>query len=166
MERRLYLIRHAKSSWKDTRLSDFDRPLNKRGKHDAPFMGTRLSKYHVQPDLIISSPAKRAIKTAKLLAHEINYSKKDIVEDKKIYGADVDGLLEIIRNLDNDKNQVFLIGHNPGLTLLAESLSGLPVQNIPTCGVFCVEFQADTWKDIKEGLGALIFLDFPKKHME
>lgn len=166
MGRRLYLIRHAKSSWKDTKLSDFDRPLNKRGKHDAPFMGTRLRKYHVVPDLIITSPAKRAIKTAKLLAEEIHYPKKEIAEKKHIYAADVQDLLEIIKKLDNQKKQVFLIGHNPGLTLLAEKLSGLPVQNIPTCGIFCVEFQEENWADINDGMGALIFLDFPKKHLE
>lgn len=166
MGRRLYLIRHAKSSWKDAKLSDFDRPLNKRGKHDAPFMGARLRKHHVLPDLILTSPAKRALKTAKLLAEEINYPKKEIVENKYIYAADVYELLQIIKNLENDKKEVFLIGHNPGLTLLAETLSGLPVQNIPTCGIFCVEFNTESWADIKEGLGALIFLDFPKKHQE
>lgn len=161
--KRLYLIRHAKSSWKDPNLSDFDRPLNKRGKRDAPFMGARLRKYDIEPDLIITSPAKRALKTARLLAEEIGYPKKNILEDKRIYGADEKELLDIIRRLDN-KNKVFLIGHNPALTTLAEILSGLPVENIPTCGIFCVEFQTDIWADIGEKSGNVIFFDYPKKH--
>ncbi len=164
MNKRLYLIRHAKSSWKDMNLSDFDRPLNKRGQKDAPFMGERLHKYKVKPDLILASPANRALKTAKLIAKEVHYKKENIKQDKRIYGADVPELLEIIRMTDNQYDNIFLIGHNPGLTLLAEYFSGLQVQNIPTCGIFCVEFQVGSWKHIEEKRGALVFFDFPKKH--
>ena len=164
MGKKLYIIRHAKSSWKDLNLSDFDRPLNKRGKKDAPFMGERLHRYHIHPDLILSSPAARAIKTARFIAREVEYNKADILEDKRIYGAEVPQLLEVIHEQDDRYNIIFLIGHNPGLTLLAEYFSGLPVQNIPTCGIFCVEFQVDSWKEIQEKRGALVFFDFPKKH--
>ena len=164
MAKKIYLIRHAKSSWKDMKLSDFDRPLNKRGKKDAPFMGARLFKYNVQPDLILTSPASRALKTARLIAKEVQYDEDKIMEDKRIYGAEVSRLLEILRDLDDQYRNIFLVGHNPGLTLLAEYFSGLPVQNIPTCGIFCVEFQVDAWRDIEEKRGALVFFDFPKKH--
>jgi phosphohistidine phosphatase len=163
--KRLYLIRHAKSSWKDPTVVDFDRPLNKRGKRDAPFMGKRIKSYQVQPDLIISSPANRAAKTAKIIAEEIGVPKKQIVYDESIYEAGVASLLHVIRNIDNSANQVMLFGHNPGLTMLAEYLTHILVDNIPTCGIFCVDFAIDSWKEVAEGSGKVVFFDYPKKHL-
>ncbi len=163
--KRLYLVRHAKSSWKEPALADFDRPLNKRGKRDAPFMGKRLKEYQAQPDLIITSPAKRAAKTAKIIAQEIDVSKKRIIYDETIYEAGVSALLHAIQQTDNSADNLMLFGHNPGLTMLAEYLSDATVGNIPTCGIFCMDFDLGSWKNVEKGEGMVIFFDYPKKHL-
>ena len=162
--KRIYIIRHAKSSWKDPTVDDFDRPLKKRGKRDAPFMGKRLKASHVLPDLILSSPAKRAAATAKIIAEEIGYPKKQIVYEHAIYEAGVETLLDILRQLDENVQQVALCGHNPGLTMFAEYVSGVLIENIPTCGIFCVDFATDSWREIGERKGTVVFFDYPKKH--
>ncbi len=163
--KRLYLVRHAKSSWKDATLEDFDRPLNKRGQRDAPFMGKRLKFYKVSPDLIMSSPAKRAAKTAKVIAEEIGFPKKQIVYEDAIYEAGVKSLLRVIREINDSASQVLLFGHNPGLTMLAEYLSDAVIDNIPTCGVFCLDFNVTSWENVEEGKGTIVFFDYPKKHL-
>ena len=115
----LYLIRHAKSSWKDITLDDFDRPLNQRGKKNAPFMGKLLKQREVKPDLIISSPAKRAKCTANIIAREIGYT-KDIVFEPKIYESNLVSLKNVIYSIDDKYNTVFLFGHNPCLNIFVE----------------------------------------------
>ncbi len=162
--KRLYLLRHAKSSWKDPELADYDRPLNKRGKRDAPFMGQRLKKQGVRPDIILSSPAKRARKTARSIAQEIDYPPKQIRWLESLYAAGSESMLRIVMDCDDDCNQVLLVGHNPGLTDLAERLTGTLVDNIPTAGVMAVDFDIDSWAEVKEGAGAVVFFDYPKKH--
>lgn len=161
--KRLYLLRHAKSSWKHPDLSDFERPLNERGKRDAPVMGKRLKEMQIQPDLILSSPAKRAHKTAKIIAKEIDFPKKQIVTDESIYAAGVSTLLDLIRKIDDSFRQVILIGHNPGFTDLANYLTNAQLDNIPTCGIFCTDFDIQSWKDVAEGKGTFVFFDYPKK---
>lgn len=163
--KRLYLIRHAKSSWKTPNLADFERPLNKRGKMDAPFMGKRLKKYNIRPDFMISSPAKRALKSAKVIAKEINFPIKKIVTSKSIYTGDMPDLLKLIQNFDDSFNHVVLFGHNPCLTMLANYLTNYQVENIPTCGIFGMEFNINSWKEVSEGKGIFIFFDYPKKHL-
>ncbi|MBD3307013.1 histidine phosphatase family protein [candidate division KSB3 bacterium] len=162
--KRLYLIRHAKSSWKDQSLADFDRPLNKRGKRDAPFMGQRLASYQVTPDLLMSSPAKRALTTAKTIAEEIGYPPTAIVTEPSIYGAGAASLLTVIQAIKDAAHEVMLVGHNPGLTTLAESLTNTMVDNIPTCGIFCVDLPVESWTEVTEGIGTVVFFDYPKKH--
>ena len=110
--KKLYLVRHAKSSWKDPSLDDIDRPLNKRGKRDAPFMGKLLRKEGVKPDLIITSPAKRAFFTAKTIANEIDYSKKDIVKSNLVYLTSTNELLEVINDISQEVKTAMLFGHN------------------------------------------------------
>lgn len=161
--KRLYLVRHAKSSWKNPELRDFDRPLNKRGKRDAPLMGQRLKKAGECPDLIISSPAKRAAKTAKILAREIGYPSEDIRWLDSLYGAGTQTMLEIVGDLGDSVGSVMLVAHNPGLTFFAEHLTGVAVENIPTSGVFTVDFDLASWKGIHESEGKLVFFDYPKK---
>lgn len=164
--KRLYLIRHAKSSWSDPDLSDIDRPLNKRGKRDAPFMGKRLKKAHrANPDIILSSPAKRALRTAKILAREIDYPKGKIEIKDSLYGSGVQAMLNIIHYLDDSLDEVMLFGHNPDITSLANYLSDQQVDNIPTCGIFRVDFDVQSWKDVKKGAGIFKFFDYPKKHV-
>jgi phosphohistidine phosphatase len=159
----LYLVRHAKSSWKQPELSDFERPLNKRGKNNAPFMGKLLSDKGVNPELVISSPAKRASVTAKIIASEINYPEEKIVFDENIYEATGRNLLEIISGTEEKYNSVMLFGHNPGLTVLQNNLSDHFIDNIPTCGVVALEFKT-FWKEIELNTAGFIFFEYPKKH--
>ena len=119
----LFLIRHAKSSWDDTALPDKDRPLNDRGKRDAPKMGKRLAKRDVKPDLILSSPAKRALTTAEIIAKKLDYKLKDIVVDDRLYAGAVHDLLNVIHKLGDKPKRVILFGHNPELTEFAHRLS-------------------------------------------
>src|SRR5690606_16808146 len=119
----LYVIRHAKSSWENPLLADIDRPLNDRGKRDAPRMGKRLQERAVVPNLMLSSPAKRALSTCKRIAEILGYGVDKIKTERKLYHADEDDLLNIIKGL-NDKCQVVMIfGHNPGLTDFVNLLS-------------------------------------------
>lgn len=159
----LYLGRHAKSSWKNMDLADIDRPLNKRGKRDAPFMGKLLADKGIKPDLIISSSAKRAAATAKVIASEINYPEEEIIFDENIYEASGRGLLEIISGTDEEYNSIMLFGHNPGVTVLQNNLSEHFIDNIPTCGVVALEFKT-SWNEIELKSAGFIFFEYPKKY--
>ena len=159
------LVRHAKSSWKDPGLEDFDRPLNKRGKRDAPFMGKKLRERRVHPDLILSSPAKRARQTAMMVAEAIGYPKKKILYDEAIYHSTARVLLEILRKQDDANETIMLFGHNPGFNDLADMLfKDVPAEKIPTTGVYCIRFGVDHWRDVKEGKGDSGFFDYPKRY--
>lgn len=164
--KRLYLVRHAKSSWKNPELDDFDRPLNKRGKRDAPLMGQRLREANVRPDLIISSPAKRARKTAKIIAAQIEYPGKKIQWTESLYAAGTLTLLQILHKIEDSVEQLMLVGHNPGLTLLAELLTSEAVDNIPTSGAFALDLDIESWSQTGEGSGIPVFFDYPKKHSQ
>src|SRR5262245_33050308 len=137
----LLLIRHAKSSWDDTALPDKDRPLSDRGRRDAPKMGERLAKRDVKPDLILSSPAMRALQTAEIFAKKLDYRRKDIVVDDQLYAVGADGLLDVIHNLGGKLDRVILFGHNPALTELAHRLS-TKITHMPTCAVAEFTFDA------------------------
>lgn len=159
--KKLYIIRHAKSSWKDETLNDFERPLSKRGKSNAPMMGERLKEKGVMPDIIISSPAKRAKSTAEMIAKEIGYEKK-VLFDENIYESSVDELRKILTALDDKNSTVFLIGHNPELNMLVDYYVKF-YENIPTCGVVEIAFECDKWTDIEPKNAKLISFDYPKK---
>lgn len=163
--KQLTLVRHAKSSWKEKGQDDFDRPLNERGKRDAPMMGRRLAQTHIAPDLIVSSPAKRAITTARIIADAIGYTTSNIVLNKMIYEAELKDLFKVINGFDDHAQHVMLFGHNPGLTELTIYLTIAPIDNVPTCGVVRVELAVDTWADVKQGSGTLIEFDYPKKEL-
>ena len=160
----LYLVRHAKSSWKYPNLDDFERPLNKRGRKNAPFMGSVLKKLKVAPDLVISSPANRAATTARIIAGTIDYPLEKIQYNETIYASSEYDLVQVIQQLDNSVNRGMLVTHNPALTDLANSIGDTAISNIPTCGVFCVNLNISAWAKIGEQRGKLIFFEFPKKH--
>jgi phosphohistidine phosphatase len=162
----LYIIRHAKSDWNDPSLSDFERPLNKRGQKNAPFMGELLAHNNVHPDLIVSSPAVRAKMTAQEIAKKVGYDTKEIVYAEGLYLADIDAIEEVLKKAPSSKNTVLLVGHNPGLTLFAEYISGYDIDNIPTCGIFCVTLKNDDCKSIGKGMAEFVSFDYPKKHKE
>lgn len=159
----LILIRHAKSSWKDPTLPDLKRPLNKRGKKNAPEMGKRMFKRRMIPDLFVSSPAKRAMVTAKTLAEEVGYRVSSIEMEDKIYEGGVTELLEVIWSLEDKFSKVALVGHNPGFTELSNYLAEAGIENVPTCGIVEMEFEVASWRDIGTDPGKLIHFDFPKK---
>lgn len=159
----LYLTRHAKSSWDVPELRDFDRPLSKRGKKNAPFMGKRLKEMGIEPDLIITSPAQRAFSTTRLLAEELGYPKKWIRKDERIYENSIRDLLVVIHEIEPTVNHLILVGHNPSITELAEHFTGVEVENIPTCGIFAIDFDFDSWKGVKKGNGKFRFFEYPKK---
>ncbi len=159
--KRIYLIRHAKSSWKDTDTDDFDRDLNKRGKKDAPMMGKRLKKLGIKPDFVLCSPAKRAKKTAQKICKELDFGCKDIAYDGSLYESSVQDYMDAIKKIDENKKEVFVVGHNMTLTYLAESLSGVIIGNMPTCSVVCVEFDG-YFAELEEKSANMVFFDFPK----
>ncbi len=158
----LIIVRHAKSSWKDAGLADRERPLNKRGERDAPEMGARLARRKYRPDLIVSSPAVRALTTARIIAKTLGYPRKDIVVNDRLYGAGIVELLDVIRNTDESVATLMLFGHNPGLTELANHLGLRPIANLPTCGVLHLRFHPDTWFVVGHVLGGEVLFDFPK----
>jgi len=159
--KKLYIIRHAKSSWSDLSLNDFDRPLNKRGKRDAPVMGDRFVKRAIKPDSILSSPAKRAKETAKMIAKSISYKNK-ILFDENIYEASLKRFESILRNLDDKDKISFLVAHNSTLNMFVYEYVGLD-ENVPTCGVVGIEFDCDKWSEISPKNAKLILFDYPKK---
>ena len=143
----LFLVRHAKSSWDDAALADKDRPLNDRGKRDAPKVGERLASAGAKPDLILSSPAKRALTTAEIIARKLGYKRKNIVVDDRLYAVEAEVLLAVIRQLDDGAECVILFGHNPELTELAHHLSS-KISHLPTCAVAELTFDVKSWKRI------------------
>ena len=157
----LILIRHAKSSWSNPLLEDFERPLNKRGAKNAPFMAKILKQKEVNPDLIISSPSKRTKDTLDFFIKEFEYKDK-IIFEKSIYEAPFENLLKVVKNIDDKNKTIFLFGHNPGLNDLVNFLLGRFEENIPTCGVLKLEFDIKNWEDIKEKSGILNFFIYPK----
>ena len=159
----LYLVRHAKSSWNFPELSDFDRPLNKRGKKNAPDMGKRLKLKGILPDLLMASPANRALTTAHKIAEKIGYPVEDIRENDGIYHSDDDTLLEIIRSTDDEIGELMLFGHNPGFTDLANLLGDQWIDNVPTCGIVAIEFDVDSWQSVIPEGGRNLFFDYPKR---
>ena len=162
MAKTLLLIRHAKSDWGDLMLSDFERPLNHRGEINAPEMAKRLAKRELFPQQFISSPALRAITTAKYFAKELHINSADIIQEKDIYDALTNSLLEVVNNLDESSNFTALFGHNPGITELINYLSNQEISHLPTCGMALIKFPFDQWKMVSSGTGELVFFDFPK----
>lgn len=163
----LYLVRHAKSSWDYPELSDFERPLNKRGKVNAPEMGLRLASRNLQLDAIVSSPANRAINTARAIADRIDFLPGNIIEDEAVYHASYPELVNIINDFPVEWKSAMLVGHNPGFTDLANYLKepDYRIGNVPTCGVVAIEFTTNQWNNIKKNSGRMLFFDYPKKSL-
>ncbi len=161
--KQLYLIRHAKSSWSQPDLTDFDRPLNKRGKQNAPFMAGRLSARGIFPQRIVSSPAKRAKKTAIQIAEGTGFKKEDITYDKGLYLAELSHFINIIQYHLRDVDILFAVGHNSTITELAEYLTGDRFFNVPTCGVVGIEYRGKGGFKKAPGSGSLLIFDYPKK---
>jgi phosphohistidine phosphatase len=158
----LFLVRHAKSSRDVPAMVDKERPLNDRGKRDAPKMGERLAKRDVKADLILSSPAMRALKTAEIIAKKLDYRLKDIVVDDRLYAGEADDLLDVIHKLGDKLECVMVGGHNPELTELAHRLSST-ITHMPTCAVAAFTFDVKSWSNIGKDKPATVALDHPKQ---
>jgi phosphohistidine phosphatase len=162
----LTLLRHAKSSWISTVDSDRHRPLNKRGKHDAPVMGVRISTKGIRPSLILSSPASRAWTTAKIVADSINYPREFLQRDERLYMANVSSIIDVIEDQDNAFNNVMIVAHNPGLTAFANFLVPDITPNLPTCGVVSVTMKSDKWELRTSPDATLVMFDYPKRSVD
>jgi phosphohistidine phosphatase len=161
-KRRITLLRHAKSDWNSPTRNDYDRPLNARGKHDAPRMGQQLRKRGLHPQLILSSSALRAISTAQIVALELGYDPESVQTDDGLYLATPKKILQILCETGESYANVLLVGHNPGLTDLANRISNANIANIPTCGALSVELDASNWDALDDHAGQLVWFDCPK----
>ena len=159
----LYIIRHAKSSWDDSNQPDFERPLNKRGTHDAPIMARRLKNKLFKPELFISSPAVRAFTTAKIFAGEYEYPVDKIVTEERIYEAGIRELISVVNTIDDKVQSALLFGHNPGLTSLSNFLGDQAVPEMPTCSIVGLRFNDVRWGEIERFSGECFLFDYPKK---
>ncbi|HEX7906384.1 MAG TPA: histidine phosphatase family protein [Chitinophagaceae bacterium] len=156
------LIRHAKSDWNDPSLNDIDRPLNERGKADAPIMAHRLLDKKIKIDAFISSPAKRAKKTAAVFAKEYKKEKDEIILKDKLYAAEPDIFFDVISSADDKWGSIAVFSHNPGITDFANLLTDARIDNIPTCGIFAIQVDSKHWSDFKHAKKEFWFFDYPK----
>ena len=159
---KLVVIRHAKSDWGDPHKSDFERPLNDRGKRDAPAMAERLKAKGIYPDLIISSTAKRAFTTAKLFAAAYKVDAQHISTYQALYHAPPMIFEQVIAQLNDDWKTTAIFSHNPGITEFANHLGVARIDNMPTCSVFGVHFLCDHWKDALSSEVRFWLFDYPK----
>ena len=156
------LVRHAKSSWDDPLIVDFERPLNERGKKDAPIMAKRVKEKQPVVDTIISSPAKRARKTAKLFAEVFKYKEDRIQYKSELYHPDTEAFYQVIEQADNEHNCIAIFSHNPGITYFVNELTEVKIDDMPTCAVFALRVDCNKWKDFKKAKKKFFFFDYPK----
>lgn len=158
----LLLIRHAKSSWNDVTLPDFERPLNERGKHDAPLMAKKVKDKKIEIDAFVSSPAKRAKKTAEIFMDEFDAKMKNLILIPSLYEATVEKFYDAVENLKDKNETVALFAHNPGITDFINSLECTPVYDMPTCAVYAIKIKTKTWKEFREAKKEFLFFEYPK----
>lgn len=159
--KRLFLLRHAKSSWDDPHLADFDRPLNTRGLRAAPLMGRFIRERKLRPDLVLCSPAERARHTAALLIEAAGLS-VPLRYDERIYEATAARLAEVVSQADEGAASLLLVGHNPGLEELLEFLTG-ETRRMPTAALACLELDTDKWAKLAPRSGRLEWHVKPKE---
>jgi len=162
----LYLLRHAKSSWEQSELRDFERPLAKRGLNDISKMGQRFSQLDRKVECIITSPAVRAKTTALLFAREIGFQDDDISANPELYFAGAAMFLKAASLVDEHFQSAMLVGHNPAITEFVNDMCGAGIDNIPTSGLVELSLPVTNWSDVKYGSAELIDFDFPKRKHE
>jgi phosphohistidine phosphatase len=158
----LYIIRHAKSSWKQPGLNDFDRPLNNRGLKDAPRMASFLKSRGIIPDRMLLSPAVRTKQTAAYFKIIYEMDEMQVESVPELYHAYADTIFSQVSALDKEASSVFLFGHNPGLTYFVNTFKGAYIENLPTCGVCHIQFNIENWVDISPVNGTIVDFWFPK----
>lgn len=164
--KRLFLIRHAKSSWKEHGMTDHERPLNHRGEKDAPFMAKLLKKNKFKPDFILTSNAVRAKRTAEIFASVFGYPIEEITAEPDLYLAGRQNFLKTVNTIDDGINCCFLFSHNPGISEFGHFLTDKERLDMPTCSIWGIEFDVNSWREIKCGAGKTIFFEYPKNFMK
>ena len=163
MMKTLYLLRHAKSSWDDHSLADFDRPLNERGRRAAPFIGKLMKDRGLVPDAIVCSPAKRAVETAKLVMEASGFG-GEVSFEERIYEASPQRLSEVTRGIDDKYGSAMIVGHNPGIEGFIRFLTGA-IEPMPTAALAVIELDIAHWADADLGSGRLVTVVRPKDEM-
>jgi phosphohistidine phosphatase len=158
----LYIVRHAKSDKDNPKLEDIDRTLNARGYTDAHAMASKLNDTRKKPELIVSSPAIRALTTALIFARKFKYDPKKIVLEELLYETGSKEYLQVIAELDNSLDSAMLFGHNATITMLVNKLTDPFTDHIPTCAVTAISFAVSSWKEVTISKGKLVLYDFPK----
>ena len=160
--KQLTIIRHAKSSWSDPTQTDFKRPLNRRGLRDAPRMAEVMAaRWPAPPDLIVGSPAQRAVTTAGIFAETLGYPVDSIVAEPTIYEASSSTLIQLVENLPDSADHVVLFGHNPGFHELGRRLSADLVDHFPTCCVLDLVFDIEHWNQTQQNSGEVLAHLYP-----
>ncbi|MBC7890441.1 MAG: histidine phosphatase family protein [Ferruginibacter sp.] len=158
----LLVVRHAKSSWDIGTLNDFERPLNDRGKKDAPMMAKRIIDKKLGVDAFVSSPAKRAKKTAELFCEAYNKPADSIGYVSMLYQATAEDFYEVVEHLDDSFNTVAVFSHNPGITEFVNTLTDIKIDNMPTCSIYALQVRLKKWADFKKAAKDFLFFDYPK----
>ena len=160
--KRVIIVRHAKAvpyGYED----DFSRDLRDRGKNDAKLVSSELQKRNIKPGVMVASPAKRALKTARIFAENLEFRKKDIIEDKNIYySPTTDEFVEMINNLPQETETAFFFGHNPGFYYFVNNLLGNFSGDMPTCSTVAIDFDVESWTEIEPRTGKLAFQIVPR----
>jgi len=157
----LVIIRHANASWAEAGMSDFDRPLSKRGKIEANTMGEIINNTIEKPSIFLSSPAKRAISTTEVICDKITYLRENVIVKDTLYLAEPDEILSALLDIERSNNFVFYVGHNPGVTDVVNKLTGNNIGDMPTCSVARIEFNIDSWNEVEFTRGKLVQFEYP-----
>ena len=163
MERKLFIIRHGKSSWDNEGLDDFDRPLAGRGIQGAEIMANRLLEKGLTPDLIFASPASRALNTALIMSRIWSFDPGSLQIHDDLYMAYVSEVVEVVKQAPDQVANLAIFGHNPSFTLYANTFLDMPLDNLPTAGVVVISLESDNWKGIGKKHVTHTHVDFPKR---
>jgi len=160
----LTLVRHAKSSWKYPELNDFDRPLNNRGKRDLPHMASRMAAHHLEPDLVLSSGAARAMATTNEICNHLQLSSEEIQVIPELYESCAETLMLVLQNIPDSYQHIMLVGHNPGLEHLNEILSQSTLKKFPTAAYVHLHLSITNWHELSAACATMTIFDYPKMH--
>ncbi len=160
----IYLVRHAKSGWDNANTSDFERPLNEQGRRSAPRMAELINDEGVLPELVISSPANRAITTAEIFCDTLGYPRERMLPLLDIYHGGTAELLTILQQIPDGCATAMLFGHNPTITDFANLLAGKSIVSMETCGIARIDLEIDSWEGAGRGKGKLAWYHYPKEH--
>lgn len=158
----LYIVRHAKSSWKYEGIDDSDRPLNKRGINDAYIMAKVLKKKIDRPDVFMSSSANRALHTSMIFCNTFNYPLSNLKISKSLYSFSDGYLIKTVKALDDAYNSAIIFSHDHGINTFVNKYGDKLIDHVPTCGIIGIKLKIKHWKNLSKG--KTILVDFPKNH--